>query len=559
MPDPHPASGQHPATKPLARRFASPILGKTLLIVVFAMGALLRIVHYVTAGSLWHDEACLALNILQRNFLQLLRPLHYDQAAPIGYLWLEKTITLVLGSNEPALRLASLVASLAVLVLLPLLSKRLFGTCCAIIALSIVACSPLWIYYAAELKPYSLDAALALWILLCFEALASQPSPAKWTRLFASAALALFLSQTIILILLPVGIALAVVRRGTDRLRALALVVMSILIAGGLYLAVYRAEANQVFLKKFWVPYELLVSTPGLKTRLIDTAYNVFFRSTDSMSLYVHTVGVVLLAVLGLGLAVARAGRLRACLLVSPFALLLLASSVGAYPIAPRTILFALPLLIMLVALPLAFLCEWIRSRGAIWGGVAFGLLILAFTARGALVARSNLSKTFPRVSRQAIAAYESARNCNPVYIFSSSLPVWEYYTTIRPCSHCPSPELVRRIVQRNHRRVFLKEGPLPEALAIQTEGCRPLLFGELPPEESQALSSYDWASAEMHRIASTGARQVYVFGELFAPSALSSLANKAVQCGGSEKTLLGEPGRGYLGELVFPGGNSCR
>jgi len=532
---------------------------KTTLYVVLAIGAGLRVAHYLSAGSLWHDEACLALNIIERNFFELLRPLSYDQAAPVGYLWLEKGISLIFGSSEPALRATSLLASLAVLALLAALSERLFGRWCAIVAVALVAVSPLWIYYAAEMKPYPLDAALALWVMLSFEKLSrdGEPARAEWNRLFRKAGLALLLSQSIVVILLSIGGVLAFAEGGRYRRQALALMAMSLAVAGGLYLALYRIEANGLFLKHYWNPNELSIWAPGLKIRLIDTIYNVFFRSMDSISRYVHTAGVLLLATAGLVLAVVRSGLLRTAGLVVPFVLLLWASSAGAYPLAPRTILFALPLLIMLVALPVAFVSEWASSWRAVWA-LAAGLLVLSFSVRGMQLARAELSRSFPRSSKQAIAAYESSGNCDPIYVFASSVPVWEYYAGAKQRSPFPPADLLRDITERNHKRVFAAAEAAPGALTIQRDGCRALIVGELPPEESQVLARYDWAAAEMRRIAGTGAKHIYVFGELFAPTALSSLSKQAAKCGGAEKTLLGEGGRGYLGELVFPNGSSC-
>ena len=58
------------------------------LIILF--GTLLRLTQYLSNRSLWLDEAFLALNIVNRSFLQLLKPLDNNQGAPIGFLMLEK-------------------------------------------------------------------------------------------------------------------------------------------------------------------------------------------------------------------------------------------------------------------------------------------------------------------------------------------------------------------------------------------------------------------------------------------------------------------------------------
>ncbi|MDY7021785.1 MAG: hypothetical protein SWJ54_10560, partial [Cyanobacteriota bacterium] len=77
----------------------------TLSIVFVFFGILVRLVQYLHNRSLWFDEANLALNIVNRSYLQLLSPLDNNQAAPPGFLWIEKLSIQLFGNNEYALRL----------------------------------------------------------------------------------------------------------------------------------------------------------------------------------------------------------------------------------------------------------------------------------------------------------------------------------------------------------------------------------------------------------------------------------------------------------------------
>ncbi len=92
------------------------------------LGALLRLRQYLTGRSLWADEAMLALNIVNRDFAGLLRPLDYDQGAPIGFLLVEKIFNSILGKNEFALRLFPLLIGLISLWLFYLLLKQMTGS-----------------------------------------------------------------------------------------------------------------------------------------------------------------------------------------------------------------------------------------------------------------------------------------------------------------------------------------------------------------------------------------------------------------------------------------------
>ncbi|MDE5108199.1 MAG: hypothetical protein O4808_14405, partial [Trichodesmium sp. St17_bin3_1_1] len=57
---------------------------------IIAFGVALRLIQYLSNRSLWADEAVLALNIVNRSYLELMQPLDYDQGAPIGFLIVEK-------------------------------------------------------------------------------------------------------------------------------------------------------------------------------------------------------------------------------------------------------------------------------------------------------------------------------------------------------------------------------------------------------------------------------------------------------------------------------------
>ena len=51
----------------------------------------MRIAPFWLDRSLWLDEAKLALNVLERSPARLFQPLDYEQAAPVGFLLLEKS------------------------------------------------------------------------------------------------------------------------------------------------------------------------------------------------------------------------------------------------------------------------------------------------------------------------------------------------------------------------------------------------------------------------------------------------------------------------------------
>ena len=54
------------------------------------VGVVVRVWQYGLNRSLWVDEACCALNLIHRQYAELLRPLDYHQGAPLGFLFVER-------------------------------------------------------------------------------------------------------------------------------------------------------------------------------------------------------------------------------------------------------------------------------------------------------------------------------------------------------------------------------------------------------------------------------------------------------------------------------------
>src|SRR5262245_29107059 len=69
-----------------------------------ALGLFLRTLRFLLRFPLWGDEAALAANFIDRGYLDLLRPLHFQQVAPPLFLWIELFFVRCLGFHEWSLR-----------------------------------------------------------------------------------------------------------------------------------------------------------------------------------------------------------------------------------------------------------------------------------------------------------------------------------------------------------------------------------------------------------------------------------------------------------------------
>lgn len=129
---------------------------------VFAGVALLIYVvlalYNLAAGSIWFDEA-FSSYIIQFNFIDIARYTATDVHPPF-YYWLLKIWTSLFGTTELGLRSMSIFFGLIAAVFGYLWTRRTFGRRAALIGLSILALSPLFIRYSQEARMYTLSAAI---------------------------------------------------------------------------------------------------------------------------------------------------------------------------------------------------------------------------------------------------------------------------------------------------------------------------------------------------------------------------------------------------------------
>ncbi len=134
------------------------------LVLMLFVGVILRLRQYFAARSLWLDESMLALNIINRSYAELLEPLDYAQAAPLLFLWIEKSFMLLGGTGENVLRFFPPFSSLAAFFLFPLVARKYMSRRGTLFALAFFVLSSSLIYFSSELKQYASDVfAIIFW------------------------------------------------------------------------------------------------------------------------------------------------------------------------------------------------------------------------------------------------------------------------------------------------------------------------------------------------------------------------------------------------------------
>jgi hypothetical protein len=367
-----------------------PILGLGLV----ACGAAARIVRWLANRSLWGDEGFLAINLVERSPAELAAPLAHAQAAPIGFLWLEKAALAAFGEGELALRLLPLLASLAAFPLFHRVARELLAPRDALLALALFAVSEPLVFYASELKPYATDVLVCLLVVWpALRVIRLGASARRLAALGAAGALAPWLSLPAPFACGGAGLAAAwaLARRGGSRRAAPIAAFAALWLASfGLEWALLLGRLREsAFLAESWQAYfaPLPVSAEALawwgRTAL------GFFH--DPLGLPSRGVAA-LLFVAGAAALARRAPEALLCLL-APIGLALAASLAGLhpfptssryalseryYPFYGRLLLFTVPLALPCIAAGIGWLLDSRGAARAALGAAAAGVLFAA-------------------------------------------------------------------------------------------------------------------------------------------------------------------------------------
>jgi uncharacterized membrane protein len=344
---------------------------KFIASILLLLGLFLRLRQYLTARSLWLDEAMLALNIVQRDFGGLFQPLDYDQGAPVGFLLVEKALVTLLGDHEFVLRLFPLLAGMASLGLFYLLLRRVASGIGLLAALALFAVGPELVYYASEVKQYSVDVAVTIGLLLLSMPLFEGRTGRKaFVWLGCAGMLALWFSHPALFVLAGIGVSLLCMS-ASRRERSLCLHTVSMGLAwlgnlGLLYFVSLRNLKDNPFLLNFWQENFMPLppwSAPGW--------FSGMFRSLAQ-----NQVGVSLPAFFAFALMVGwvflwRRNRSLAAAILGIFVFALLASALRLYPLGGRLSLFMVPLMLVLAGQFILLLQDRLRQWPAVGGIVA--------------------------------------------------------------------------------------------------------------------------------------------------------------------------------------------
>ncbi|HEX5467794.1 MAG TPA: glycosyltransferase family 39 protein [Gaiellaceae bacterium] len=413
-------------------------------------GIALRLVEYGLDRSLWLDEALLSLNLRNRGLGELLGTLDYTQAAPPGYLVLEKLAVSLFGDSELALRSVAIAAAVLSVPLFWIVARRILAPWAAVLALGIFAFTGPLLMHAGEVKPYSSDVFFAT-LLLALVLMQWRWGETSIRRTLVAgliAAAVVAFSYPAIFVVAGIGATVlvdALLRRDWRVLRPIVAAAV-VGLAGLAALAVTALDttsnvrgALEEGSSRFYMPFP-----PTSRDDLgwFPHAASSFFR--ESLGLWAWA------AVLFAGLAIAGAISLARkeawrtlALLLSPLPFLLAASALERYPIDGRFTLFYVPFAVLLVAEGAwaigELLGSWMRGGGSRRARASAAAAVACWLAALVGIAAAHAGEYFSTSRGEAIKPALSSlqRDWRPgdtLYLFYWSQYAFRYYAQCGEC-----------------------------------------------------------------------------------------------------------------------------
>lgn len=458
---------------------------------MIALGLILRLRLYFSGRSLWLDEAMLALNIVGRDFVGLMRPLDYDQGAPLAFLLTDKLVTTLWNSRELALRLFPLLTGCLALIFFFLLVRRILNPLGALAALGLFAVNPQLIYYASEVKQYSSDVFVTVFLLwLAVENLFARDDTAMNKKKFLNffslglvGALSLWFSHPAFFVLAAIGTVLLLhglhKRHWQAIFEALGLGMVWLTSFGLLYLISLGQLSSNSFLIEYW--------RDAFGQNPLNAMLNLF---PSAAGLDASAPVLLAFSLLGLGFLIVKQPRFAGAVALV-FAFAFLAAWLEKYPFAGRLMLFSVPLLCLLLGAGVGWLASLPLRPAAL-------SIVLSLTLAGWLLyppAQTSfnqyISPPYDEHMRPAMASLrENYKPGDIIYIYYWSIPAFRYYAPLYGLENS------HFVTGHDARLAYLLEeiAPLKEQKRVW------LLFSHLPRKSIEKRDAVLQLLSETHR-----------------------------------------------------------
>lgn len=424
--------------EPVRRPF--PLVG--VLVALGLLGLMVRLRELTVNRSLWLDESFLALNLLDRDFLGLLRPLDHLQTAPLLFLWATELTTRIFGFEEWAMRLPAFISGVAALVFISVLAWRMLReqmAILAVVALGVV--SPQLVFYSAEIKPYSTDVlggAVLTWLALrIHESFNTPPFTRRLITFAVVATVLVFTTTPSVFVIAGVCTVLgieAAVRRNWKAFANIAAVSAITAGAFGIHFALVLTHATKE--EQFYSRWGQHFPGAANSVGYVEWALDILIRFiTEGLWFRIYWPVIAFMAIGVVWLAMRRPWMLA--ILIAPVFVTFGVSMAGQYPLGPRVMMFVAPAALILIGGGVEAIIAGVRQLwkqrwvGPCVGGVAAVVVLVQPTLTTAHRFWQPVGHEELRPLLEQVAAERTQGEA--IWFSGRALQPYSYYSAVRP------------------------------------------------------------------------------------------------------------------------------
>ena len=314
------------------------------------LSIVLSLINFFFNRSLWLDEAALALNIVEKDIISLLRPLDFNQVAPIGFLLIEKIVSGLFGYSDWSLRVIPLVSYLISIYVFYLFSlKATKDQLIATVATAFYCSSYFVLYYSSEVKQYMTDSLLSLLTVFSVIRIVEDNSTKNSTFLLLMGVLGVWFSNVSIIVLFPAGLyylhhTITVTRKYIQTF--LILFAWSFSFAIYFFLFIHQHPTKEMMVE-FWEFHGAFIHSNILSANFWIQLIDKFERYFSLLGFKKFSLAIIPFFIVGV-LTTYRLGKNYLFLMIFPLLLHLALAYLKLYPFQTRLTLYMIPFLIIL-------------------------------------------------------------------------------------------------------------------------------------------------------------------------------------------------------------------
>ena len=395
------------------------------LLFFILFGVSVAFLDLIQNKSLWLDEACLALNIVSKSYMDLLNPLDYGQVSPIGFLFIEKFLFDIFGFGEWVLRLFPFVCFFVSIYIFFNLNLKLFSS----IKISLIACvffslNFTLINYASEVKQYSVDVLFSILIILSSLNIKNTKTVSAFILHTCLGVVAIWFSNIAVIVLLSCGIydiyygIFSSSKKSYNILFPIFLWITSFIFYYIFFISDHPHTSNMT---SYWTAH-------FMPNKIFSNEFNVFVYKKTKMifssllNFKEKWIFGFILYVLGILLLLKEKKIKYLYLICFPIIIHLILSLFHLYPFYERFILYLIPLIIIPVSYSFKLVLSCFHKFNI--SKIIITLILLIYTYE--LLNTPRIDEEEIKKSLSFINKYIT--NDDHIYVYYSSKPAFEFY-----------------------------------------------------------------------------------------------------------------------------------